>query len=299
MSRNSPRNGIRISPSLHATTWTLLSCFVARFVHSCILLVPIPRPDGWRKAETLPSPHPHRLAILNSQFSILNRIRITLRGYARRPTRVTLGVRGGSWLSLTVLFAHVSGPHHAPIIPYHVVLSSPASSEPQRHPKTKAYIPLLLDESHIGYTNYKVSSLAQPGLPPRPSFILSVSISFRPLIPFVSHNYSHSFSTFGSIELSTARSPRILPSSECPSPAPVVLLLPAAPTRIIPCLAPKLRSGLVTDIPPMQDSPTPRVTLSHIRTGSMRPRRISTTPSRYSIPLPISAATHISTVYWP
>lgn len=70
------------------------------------------------------------------------------------------------------LLAHVSGPHDAPIIPYHVVLSSPAFSDPQRHLKTKVYIPLLPDERHIGYIDYKASSLVQSGLSSRPSFIL-------------------------------------------------------------------------------------------------------------------------------
>jgi len=135
MSRNSPRNGIRISRSLHATqgntgpvracVWTLLYCFVARFVHSCIL----PRPStqtGWvaQSRNTTFS-----TSASNSQFSILNRIRIHIMTAQRTTPNAQRESHLGSVeeAGSRSLFAHVSGPYDAPIIPYHVVLSSPAS----------------------------------------------------------------------------------------------------------------------------------------------------------------------------
>lgn len=163
-------------------------------------LVPLPRPDGWRKAGTLPSPH--RLAILNSQ-SYTGSYTYTYHDAQRAPPNAQPDSHLGSTeeAGSHSLFAHVSGPHDAPIIPYHDVLSSPASSDPQRHLKNKVYILLLPYEPRIVHINYKTSSLPQSGLPSRPSFVLSISISIRPLIRFISHNYSTPSILFKSIEV--------------------------------------------------------------------------------------------------
>ncbi|SRR5258706_9781988 len=118
------------------------------------------------QAGTLSSPH--RLAILNSQSYPYTHPHDARRGPHQRESHLGSAKGAGS----PSLLAHVSGPHHAPIIPYHVVLSSPAFSDHQRHLKITVYIPLPPDERRIGYIDYKASSLVQSGLPSRPSFIL-------------------------------------------------------------------------------------------------------------------------------
>ena len=140
-----------------------LSCALSTLVSS---LVPLPRPDGGASRNPIFS-----TSASHSQFSNVYVFTSPWRSQRTPPKREShLGSAEGA--GSRSLLAHVSGPHHAPIIPYHVVLSSPAFSDPQRHLKTKVYIPLLTDERRIGYIDYKASSLVQSGLPSRPSFFL-------------------------------------------------------------------------------------------------------------------------------
>ena len=86
---------------------------------------------------------PHRLAILNSQSYTNSHPHDARRGPHQQESHLGSAEGAGS----RSLLAHVSGPHDAPIIPYHVVLSSPAFSDPQRHLKTKVYSPLFCQTS--------------------------------------------------------------------------------------------------------------------------------------------------------
>jgi hypothetical protein len=179
MTRNSPQNGKRISASPHVTqhrrarcAWTLLACFVLALSTLESSLLRPPRPGWWRKQDLY-------LLRVGYEFSIVYSPRTT--HYARRrphpaPSNTHLG--SAEEARSRSLLVHVSGPHDAPILPYHGVLSSPASSDPQRHLKTILYMPLLPDERHIGHINYKTSSLAHLGLSSSPSFIISISFPF-------------------------------------------------------------------------------------------------------------------------
>ena len=99
--------------------------FVLRFVHSCIL----PRPSTQTRWVAQSRNRIFSTSASNSKFSIVYPIHIPMT-LAGDPTQRESHLGSAEEAGSRSLVAHVSGPHDAPIIPYHAVLSSPAFSDP-------------------------------------------------------------------------------------------------------------------------------------------------------------------------